>query len=211
MTRKKRRIILFIICILIIGICINYQLNKRVLHEFIAPFSQRQPQIAIRIYSHPTLVTEKCNNNNLTLLIIINSIPSDTHLRRAIRETWAAHDRRNYEIIFILGEHPNIIYNLIYTFLLSYEQYLYGDLLLTNIREHFYHLPLKTFTILYWSSRYCSFIKCLLKTDSDVIVFPHNLLNLCRVRTHEHINVSKIYGHCWEGAKVCFAYFVQNL
>ncbi len=180
---------------------INYRQNKIIIYDFIAPFSQRSPQISIGIYSNPKYASEKCNNNNLTLLIFINSIPHDFQLRQTIRETWAMR-RRNYEIVFIIGENKNILHNFIQTFLLSFEQYRNGDLLLTNIVENFFNLPLKTFTTLYWSSKFCPSAPCLLKTDSDVLIFPKNMLNLCRIRTSKPLNYAKIYGHCWQNALV---------
>ncbi|KAH8377847.1 hypothetical protein KR093_007474 [Drosophila rubida] len=85
----------------------------------------------------------------------------------AIRQTWGHYAaRRDIGIAFVLGRGLNKTQNKA----ISWENYLYGDLIRGNYIDTYYNLTLKTMSILEWANQHCYRAKYLLKTDDDVFI-----------------------------------------
>ncbi len=141
-------------------------------------FSNSNYSFRIEFYFEPNTVKARCSSGEIPkLLIMINSIPEDFRLRIAIRETWG-NSSRDAEIFFLIGQ---VLGQSSITWAgLESEAADYGDILATNILEHPVNLTLKSYTMLYWAKTRCPKVPFVLKTDSDIISVPENLIRIAK-------------------------------
>ncbi len=140
-------------------------------------FSNLNYSFRIEFCYEPNTVKACCSSGETPkLLIMINSIPEDFHLRIAIRETWG-NSSRDAEIFLLIGQ--VLGKSSISWAGLESEVADYGDILATNILEHPVNQTLKSYTMLYWAKIWCPKVP-LLKTDSDIVSVPENIIRIAK-------------------------------
>ncbi|XP_063833484.1 beta-1,3-galactosyltransferase 1-like [Ostrinia nubilalis] len=128
---------------------------------------------------HPCEGTEE-----VPLLVLVSSAPSNLDSRQAIRQTWARH----VPTFFVMGlDGPDVDEKLVDIYI---EAKQYGDMLVYDFADHYQNLTLKTALMLEWSSHRCPQAQALFKTDDDVFVNPWMLGKVVK----EHVN-SQLIGY----------------
>jgi uncharacterized protein YxeA len=140
-------------------------------------------------YPNPKLCLR--DGMGVKLLIIVTSAPSHFLHREAIRLTWGHFTlRRDLNIAFLIGktDDRNTTDGLLE------EMSLYSDIIQANFQDTYRNLTLKTFAALEWTIRYCSKAEYLLKTDDDMFINVHNLLQFIHKVDKDDREEPKIYG-----------------
>lgn len=125
------------------------------------------------------------------ILFVVKSAIEEFKERNVIRKTWMPKALSlNMSIIFSVAISLNSSVNN----LLMNEANKFGDILQASFLESYHRLALKTYFNMRWINQHCSGLGYVFVTVSDVIVFPHALLNL--TMTMAPIN-NTILGYCW--------------
>ena len=116
--------------------------------------------------------------------------------RQAVRDTWLAdfyqfHPLYAVQHIFAIGKSSETTIGE-----LEEEQDQHDDILLFDLDESYYALPLKVVHSLDWIRRKCIEIRFLLKSDDDTFFFSNRLLNL--LAQIQLKNSPTIYGRCFK-------------
>lgn len=109
------------------------------------------------------------------LLVTVISTASEISRRNAIRKLWGSSSKFNSTfstLVFITGRTED-------TEVLQ-EARIFNDLVITDIKENYYNLTLKTYAALRYSGEYCPYVECIVKADSDNVVHIREFENLCR-------------------------------
>ncbi|TKR78102.1 hypothetical protein L596_018963 [Steinernema carpocapsae] len=139
-------------------------------------------------------------DNNTELLVMVATKADEYDRRVSIRKTWGSPLRFNAtatRLLFVTG--------IIHYHNNDEENADFRDMILTNIREKYQNLALKTFAALFFAQRYCPRVKCLVKADSDNFLNIPALERYCR-QNHER---PSILGRCNISRKVIRNRFVK--
>ena len=150
--------------------------------------------------TNPLENSPKCKREVFLILLVVSS-PDGFVRRNAIRTTWGqAYMRKDYDFrkntkvnndevylpedivktVFLIGMSPKKdISDLVET-----EAKVYGDVVLGGLHEHYRNLTMKTRLGLKWAYHHCK-AKYILKTDDDVFVNPHPLVEWLRIQERE--------------------------
>ncbi len=152
-------------------------------------------------YSLQPNVDVSCQTSQL--IIYVKSAMREFQPRQVVRETWGVVAKQEkIPVIFSVGsptgkeeKEENL------TDKLRSEQQKYGDLLQADFVDVYDTMPLKTLATLHWHVHSCAKNRSNLfvfSTDTDVIVFPENILNLTK---RQKPGQKTITGACWQGAR----------
>ncbi|PIC14606.1 hypothetical protein B9Z55_026858 [Caenorhabditis nigoni] len=114
------------------------------------------------------------------ILIIVLSRPDSFARRNLIRNSWMNNfsnsKNQTMEIVFVLGTGGNSNFNKKFRELLEKEAELYGDLVMSNFKDSYENLSLKTISSLLFAISKSSNSKIIGKIDEDVLFFPEEFL-----------------------------------
>lgn len=139
-----------------------------------ASFQQLQPFVTNQ--SHPFGINyaienpDACGNDSVDLLILIQSLPSNFNLRRAVRETWAATNVLhgvNIQRVFLLGSTDK---NEMHQLRINSEQAAHGDIVQGRFKDSTTNTTIKAVMGLEWVNRHCPQTRFVLKADDNVFV-----------------------------------------
>ncbi|XP_066299986.1 uncharacterized protein [Branchiostoma lanceolatum] len=119
---------------------------------------------------------DKCEGENVFLLIVVTTSPSNHDLRRAIRETWGNESNVHGVVIkriFAVG----MVGNTSIQEDLEKENSIHKDMIQENFVDSYRNLTLKTIMVWKWAFQYCPQAKYVMKTDDDAFVNVYKLVN----------------------------------
>lgn len=135
------------------------------------------------------------DGSDVYLTIYVHTAPTNFKKRQGIRQTWGDPDllwRYNAILVFIMGrveEKPLMD-------LVRLESDLYDDIVQEDFLDSYRNLTYKAIVGLKWVSTYCSNTTFVLKTDDDVLVNIHKLVQYIRT-SEEPLNGSKGFLACY--------------
>ncbi|CAH1780502.1 unnamed protein product [Owenia fusiformis] len=124
--------------------------------------------------------TEHPRSQDVKLLLLIFTTHEKTRNRKALRKTWtsiAENNTARVRYVFLLGKHDDHNWNK----KALAEAKHYGDIVISDFREVYKNLTLKTISGFQWAAGFCPNAKYIMKTDDDMWVnTPKLLKNLDR-------------------------------
>ncbi|XP_051756123.1 beta-1,3-galactosyltransferase 2-like [Ctenopharyngodon idella] len=123
---------------------------------------------------------QKCQKENVFVMLIIPVAPSNTAAREAIRSTWGSErlvGDKIVSLLFLLGLPTSQDSEKLQEDLLQ-ESEKYHDLLQSDFWDSYYNLTIKTIVMLEWLSANCQNASYAMKVDSDIFLNVKNLVNL---------------------------------
>ncbi|KAK9972631.1 hypothetical protein ABG768_025922 [Culter alburnus] len=123
---------------------------------------------------------QKCQKENVFVILIIPVAPSNTAAREAIRSTWGSErlvGDKIVSLLFLLGLPTSQDSEKLQADLLK-ESEKYHDLLQSDFWDSYYNLTIKTMVMLEWLSANCQNASYAMKVDSDIFLNVKNLVNL---------------------------------
>ncbi|XP_071005567.1 lactosylceramide 1,3-N-acetyl-beta-D-glucosaminyltransferase A-like [Oncorhynchus clarkii lewisi] len=126
---------------------------------------------------------DKCDSNEVLLLLFVKSSPENLERRQAIRATWGneAYTQRELgatvRVVFALGVHPNPQQRGHVQRRLLGEDQVYRDLVQQDFVDTFHNLTIKLLLQFRWSHNYCSQARFLMSADDDIFVHMPNLVH----------------------------------
>ncbi|CAO4382024.1 unnamed protein product [Caenorhabditis nigoni] len=115
------------------------------------------------------------------ILIMVLTRPDSFARRNLIRNSWMSSfstKNQTMEIVFVLGTGGNLNLNQKLRELLEKEAELYGDLVMSNFKDSYENLSLKTVSSLLFAISKSSNSKIIGKIDEDVLFFPEEFLKM---------------------------------
>ena len=150
--------------------------------------------------TNPLENSPKCKREVFLILLVVSS-PDGFVRRNAIRATWGhSYMRKDYDFrrnakinkdevyspgdvvktVFLIGLSPvKEVSDLVET-----EAKVFGDIVIGGLHEHYRNLTMKTRLGLKWAYHHCK-AKYILKTDDDVFINPHPLVEWLRIQKRE--------------------------
>ncbi|CAB3409398.1 unnamed protein product [Caenorhabditis bovis] len=188
MSHHSRRLpflaYLFLTLVLTITLLISFEFFSRP----VGVFSEDGDHVPFDFFTNFQVHPSRDHHQNVSVLVLINSVPKEVALRDAIRDSWAnvsAYDGA-IRVEFLIGqpdaEHRSAI---------RAEQNEHDDIIIANIDEGYYELSVKTMAMLVYKARFYPKTKCLVKADSDNVLMLPNYLRLC-----EETVAPRIVGKC---------------
>ncbi|CAG2185052.1 B3GALT1 [Mytilus edulis] len=135
----------------------------------------------------------KTENENVKLLILITSSPQNSLARTAIRETWLKYAKMTKEkirYIFLIGESPE-------TEEIKKENSITKDIVLGDFKDSYSNLTFKTIMGFQWIVKHCNNAKFVMKTDDDMYVNIHGLIQV--IKKNDHVLQTAVGGYCFIG------------
>ncbi|CAI4225504.1 unnamed protein product [Auanema sp. JU1783] len=126
----------------------------------------------------------------VNVIVMVNSHPSESQLRREIRKSWGDpkyYDRTYTRLIFLVGR--PVSQNELEQVVEEHRDF--NDILVADIKEDYYLLSIKTYAMLYYKMTKLPQTRCLVKADSDNVLNLHNYEKLC-----EETIAPRIVGSC---------------
>ncbi|XP_064929524.1 UDP-GalNAc:beta-1,3-N-acetylgalactosaminyltransferase 1 [Columba livia] len=120
----------------------------------------------------------KCEDIDPFLVILVTSHPEDVKSRQAIRITWGSRDLwwgHRVLTLFLLGQETRREADAA-VLSVEDENILYGDIIRQDFLDTYDNLTLKTIMGFRWVTEFCSNVRFLMKTDSDVFINTPNLV-----------------------------------
>lgn len=132
---------------------------------------------------YPYLINhkEKCEAQDVLLLLFIKTAPENYARRSAIRKTWGNEKyvrsqlNANIKTLFALGA-PNPLKGEELQRKLVWEDQLYGDIIQQDFVDSFYNLTLKLLLQFSWANTFCPHAKFLMTADDDIFIHMPNLV-----------------------------------
>ena len=113
------------------------------------------------------------------LLILVTTTPSNFERRHALRDTWLTHTKNNtgkVRHVFLLGKVKDGKIQVS----LQKESMTYNDVVQESFIDSYANLTYKTIMGFKWASQQCKTAKFILKTDDDMFVNVPAVLNIAR-------------------------------
>uniref|UniRef100_A0A8C5PAG3 Hexosyltransferase n=1 Tax=Leptobrachium leishanense TaxID=445787 RepID=A0A8C5PAG3_9ANUR len=126
---------------------------------------------------------DKCENEDVLLLLFVKTSPENVMRRNAIRNTWG---NENYirsqhdvaiKIVFALGIEKDPMKSSLLQKKLVDENDQYSDLVQQDFFDTFHNLTLKLILQFRWVNSYCSNAKFIMSADDDIFVHTPNLVS----------------------------------
>ncbi len=182
----------------------NIYVHESVLHsenkpDVLSNLEQSMTNVPSHYYYRVLPKTEMCHSETF-LVILVCSAVRNLDLRDAIRNTWGSAEQKHpigIQLIFVLGNIDEQ-FNYLKT---SIEQEIkqFSDILQIDLEDNYRTLSLKTLGALNWVTQNCHGAKFVMKTDDDVFINLHNLVQDLAMRVEDPMNF--ILGHVIQGAK----------
>ncbi|XP_031537962.1 lactosylceramide 1,3-N-acetyl-beta-D-glucosaminyltransferase [Vicugna pacos] len=148
---------------------------------------------------------EKCQAQDVLLLLLIKTAPENYHRRSAIRETWGNEKyvrsqlNANIKTLFALGTPSNPQIRERLQRRLVWEDQMYSDIIQQDFADSFYNLTLKFLLQFSWANSFCPHAKFLMTADDDIFIHMPNLIEY--LQSLEQIGVQDLWiGRVHRGA-----------
>ncbi|CAN9499717.1 unnamed protein product [Ophioblennius macclurei] len=150
---------------------------------------------------------DKCggadNPEDVFLLLVIKSPPSNYERREVLRKTWAK--ERLYKgmwirRVFLSGTLSDGPHKESMDKLLEVEQREHKDILQWDFHESFFNLTLKQILFLEWMERNCNHVRFLLNGDDDVLANTDNMIEYLDDLVYQDERKHLFTGHLIENA-----------
>ncbi|XP_004834979.1 lactosylceramide 1,3-N-acetyl-beta-D-glucosaminyltransferase [Heterocephalus glaber] len=132
-------------------------------------------------YSYLINHREKCEAQEVLLLLFVKTAPENYDRRSAIRKTWGNEKyvrsqlNANIKTLFALGA-PNPLKGEELQRKLVWEDQMYGDIIQQDFVDSFYNLTLKLLLQFSWANTFCPHAKFLMTADDDIFIHMPNLI-----------------------------------
>uniref|UniRef100_A0A8C5IY17 Hexosyltransferase n=1 Tax=Junco hyemalis TaxID=40217 RepID=A0A8C5IY17_JUNHY len=137
-----------------------------------------------RVSSYQYLINhrEKCQQQDVLLLLFVKSSPENRYRRDAIRQTWG--DERyvrsqlhaNIKTLFALGRPTHHEQKTQQQRELELEDQKYQDLIQQDFLDTFHNLTLKLLLQFSWVKAYCPHARFIMSADDDIFIHMPNLI-----------------------------------
>lgn len=132
---------------------------------------------------YPYLINhkEKCQAQDVLLLLFVKTAPENYERRSAIRRTWGNEKyvqsqlHANIKTLFALGT-PNPLKGEELQRKLIWEDQMYSDIIQQDFVDSFYNLTLKLLLQFSWANTFCPHAKFLMTADDDIFIHMPNLI-----------------------------------
>ncbi|XP_037381074.1 lactosylceramide 1,3-N-acetyl-beta-D-glucosaminyltransferase [Talpa occidentalis] len=148
---------------------------------------------------------EKCQNQDVLLLLFIKTAPENHNRRAAIRKTWGnekyIHSQFNATIktLFVLGIPSHLQKREELQRKLLWEDQKYEDIIQQDFIDSFYNLTLKLLLQFSWTNNFCPHTKFFMTADDDIFIHMPNLIEY--LQSLEQIGVQDFWiGRVHRGA-----------
>ncbi|KAL4226098.1 hypothetical protein ACF0H5_014086 [Mactra antiquata] len=135
--------------------------------------------------------TTFCSSTRPEYVVYVHSAPKNHKKRQMVRQTWGAKsvcNKYNMRVVFIMGlVSDQKVMNTV-----KLESNTYGDLVIEDFDDSYRNLTYKAIAGLKWVSKYCSDVKYVIKSDDDILIDMHALmdqLNSTEVKSYGTRNV----------------------
>ncbi|XP_044107802.1 lactosylceramide 1,3-N-acetyl-beta-D-glucosaminyltransferase [Neovison vison] len=125
---------------------------------------------------------EKCQAQDILLLLFVKTAPENYDRRFAIRKTWGNEKyvqsqlNANIKTLFALGTPANPLTREELQRKLVWEDQVYSDLIQQDFADSFYNLTLKLLLQFSWANSFCPHAKFLMTADDDIFIHMPNLI-----------------------------------
>ncbi|KAF7242615.1 Lactosylceramide 1,3-N-acetyl-beta-D-glucosaminyltransferase [Varanus komodoensis] len=125
---------------------------------------------------------EKCQRQDVLLLLFVKTSPENRHRRDAIRQTWGNEQyvryylKANIKTLFVLGQPRDNAQRDQMQRMLHMEDKLYGDLIQQDFLDTFYNLTHKLLMQFSWVNTFCPHAKFVMSADDDIFIHMPNLV-----------------------------------
>ncbi|XP_012495720.1 PREDICTED: lactosylceramide 1,3-N-acetyl-beta-D-glucosaminyltransferase [Propithecus coquereli] len=147
---------------------------------------------------------EKCQAQDILLLLFVKTAPENYNRRSAIRKTWGNENyvrsqlNANIKTLFVLGT-PNPLKGEELQRKLVWEDQMYHDIIQQDFVDSFYNLTLKLRLQFSWANTFCPHAKFLMTADDDIFIHMPNLIEY--LQSLEQIGVQDFWiGRVHRGA-----------
>ncbi|KFQ33413.1 Lactosylceramide 1,3-N-acetyl-beta-D-glucosaminyltransferase, partial [Mesitornis unicolor] len=131
-----------------------------------------------RVSSYQYLINhrEKCQQQDVLLLLFVKTSPENRHRRDAIRQTWGnekyVHSQLNANIktLFALGRPTDHLQQT------QLQRKLQHDLIQQDFLDTFHNLTLKLLLQFSWVNAYCPHARFIMSADDDIFIHMPNLV-----------------------------------
>lgn len=120
------------------------------------------------------------DGGHVSLLVYVHAAPANFKKRQTIRQTWGDQDvlrKYNATLVFIMGsvqDKPQLMD------LVRMESERYGDIVQEDFVDTYRNLTYKAVAGLKWAAKYCSKAEYILKSDDDILVNLHRVVQYIR-------------------------------
>ncbi|XP_058518125.1 lactosylceramide 1,3-N-acetyl-beta-D-glucosaminyltransferase [Ochotona princeps] len=136
---------------------------------------------------YPYLINheEKCQAQDVLLLLFVKTAPENYDRRSAIRRTWGneryvwSQLHANIKTLFVLGV-PNPLKGEELQRKLVWEDEMYRDIIQQDFVDSFYNLTLKLLMQFSWANAFCPHARFLMTADDDIFIHMPNLIEYLR-------------------------------
>lgn len=133
---------------------------------------------------YPYLINheEKCQAQNVLLLLFVKTAPENDLRRSVIRRTWGnelyarSQLNANIKTLFALGTPSDQLRRDALQRKLVWEDKVYSDIIQQDFVDSFYNLTLKLLLQLSWANSFCPHAKFLMTADDDIFIHMPNLI-----------------------------------
>lgn len=125
---------------------------------------------------------EKCQQQDVLLLLFVKSSPENRHRRDAIRQTWGNEKyvrsklNANIKTLFALGQPADHLRQAQLQRELQLEDQKYNDLIQQDFLDTFHNLTLKLLLQFSWVNAYCPHSRFIMSADDDIFIHMPNLV-----------------------------------
>ncbi|XP_007934099.1 lactosylceramide 1,3-N-acetyl-beta-D-glucosaminyltransferase [Orycteropus afer afer] len=148
---------------------------------------------------------EKCQAQDVLLLLFVKTAPENYERRSAIRKTWGNEEyvrsqlNANVKTLFALGTPSNPLRREELQRKLVWEDKVYNDIIQQDFADSFYNLTLKLLLQFNWANTFCPHAKFFMTADDDIFIHMPNLVEY--LQSLEQIGVEDFWiGHVHRGA-----------
>lgn len=137
-----------------------------------------------RVSSYQYLINhrEKCQQQDVLLLLFVKTSPENRHRRDAIRQTWGNEKyvrsqlNANIKTLFALGRPTDHLQKTQRQRELELEDQKYHDLIQQDFLDTFHNLTLKLLLQFSWVNAYCPHARFIMSADDDIFIHMPNLV-----------------------------------
>ncbi|XP_057594070.1 lactosylceramide 1,3-N-acetyl-beta-D-glucosaminyltransferase [Hippopotamus amphibius kiboko] len=148
---------------------------------------------------------EKCEAQDVLLLLFVKTAPENYNRRSAIRQTWGNEQyvcsqlNANIKTLFVLGTPSDPLTRERLQRRLVWEDQMYNDIIQQDFADSFYNLTLKFLLQFSWANSFCPHAKFLMTADDDIFIHMPNLIEY--LQSLEQIGVQDFWiGRVHRGA-----------
>lgn len=148
---------------------------------------------------------DKCQAQDVLLLLFVKTAPENYNRRSAIRNTWGNEKyvcsqlNANIKTLFVLGTPSDPLTRERLQRRLVWEDQMYNDIIQQDFADSFYNLTLKFLLQFSWANHFCPHAKFLMTADDDIFIHMPNLIEY--LQSLEQIGVQDFWiGRVHRGA-----------